>query len=122
NALKFYSTIRIEVKRGSQLKDKEESVGSETTAKVVKNKVAPPFKQAKFDILFGTGVSKEGILIDVGVDEGIIGKAGAWFSYKDTKIGQGKENARQYLKDNPEVMKEVEAEIRKKLGLAPVVE
>lgn len=122
NALKFYATIRIEVKRGSQLKDKEESVGSETTAKVVKNKVAPPFKQAKFDILFGTGVSKEGILIDVGVDEGIIGKSGAWFSYKDTKIGQGKENARQYLKDNPEIMKEVETEIRKKLGLAPVIE
>lgn len=117
NALKFYATIRIEVKKGSQLKDKEESVGSEVTAKVVKNKVAPPFRQAKFDILYGTGVSKEGILIDLGVDEGIIGKSGAWFSYKDTKIGQGKENARQFLKDNPDIMKEVETEIRKKMGL-----
>ncbi|MGC9061958.1 recombinase RecA [Calditerrivibrio sp.] len=121
NALKFYATIRIEVKRSGHLKDKEENVGSETVAKVVKNKVAPPFKQAKFDILYGTGVSKEGILIDLGVEEGLIGKSGAWFSYKDTKIGQGKENARQYLKDNPEIMKEIELEIRKKLGL-PTVE
>ncbi|MEF3254313.1 MAG: recombinase RecA [Deferribacterales bacterium] len=118
NALKFYATIRIEIKKGSQLKDKEESVGSETVAKVVKNKVAPPFKQAKFDIIYGSGVSKEGILIDVGVEEGIIGKSGAWFSYKDTKIGQGKENARQFLKDNPEIMQEIEAEIRKRLGIA----
>jgi recombination protein RecA len=117
NALKFYATIRIEVKKGSQLKDKEESVGSEVTARVVKNKVAPPFRQAKFDILYGEGVSKEGILIDLGVDGGIIGKSGAWFSYKDTKIGQGKENARQYLKDNPDIMKEIETEIRKKMGL-----
>ncbi|MCX8084492.1 MAG: recombinase RecA [Calditerrivibrio sp.] len=121
NALKFYATIRIEVKKAGQLKDKEENVGSETIAKVVKNKVAPPFKQAKFDILYGTGVSKEGIIIDLGVEEGLIGKSGAWFSYKDTKIGQGKENARTFLKDNPEIMKEIESEIRKKLGL-PILE
>jgi len=85
--------------------------------KWLKIKVAPPFRQAKFDILYGEGVSKEGILIDLGVDGGIIGKSGAWFSYKDTKIGQGKENARQYLKDNPDIMKEIETEIRKKMGL-----
>ncbi|KAA0258898.1 recombinase RecA [Deferribacter autotrophicus] len=117
NALKFYSTIRIEVRRTSALKEKDQVVGNQVICKVVKNKVAPPFKQAEFDILFGEGISKEGILIDMGVKEGFVTKSGAWFSYGDIRLGQGKENARTYLKEHPEIAEEIEQKIREKYGL-----
>jgi len=117
NALKFYATIRIEVRRTTSLKDKDEVVGNQVVCKVVKNKVAPPFKQAEFDILFGEGISKEGVLIDMGIKEGLINKAGAWFSYSDIRLGQGKENARAYLKENPDIAIEIENKIKAKYGL-----
>lgn len=117
NALKFYASLRIEIRKSVTLKEKEETVGSHVVAKVVKNKVAPPFKQAEFDIMFGTGISKEGILIDMAVDLDIINKSGAWFSYKDQKLGQGKENARSFLISNPEIAEEIENTIRAKYGL-----
>jgi len=117
NALKFYATIRIEVRRTTSLKDKDEVVGNQVVCKVVKNKVAPPFKQAEFDILFGEGISKEGVLIDMGIKEGLINKAGAWFSYGDIRLGQGKENARAYLKENPDIAIEIENKIKAKYGL-----
>lgn len=117
NALKFYASLRIEIRKSVTLKEKEETVGSHVVAKVVKNKVAPPFKQAEFDIMFGTGISKEGILIDMAVDLDIINKSGAWFSYKDQKLGQGKENARSFLKSNPEIAEEIENTIKAKYGL-----
>ncbi|MGA1862485.1 recombinase RecA [Deferribacter thermophilus] len=117
NALKFYATIRIEVRRTTSLKDKDQVVGNQVVCKVVKNKVAPPFKQAEFDILFGEGISKEGVLIDMGIKEGLINKAGAWFSYSDIRLGQGKENARAYLKENPDIAIEIENKIKAKYGL-----
>jgi len=121
NALKFYASIRIEIRRSNALKEKEETVGNHVVAKVVKNKVAPPFKQAEFDIMFGTGISKEGILIDMGVSSDIINKSGAWFSYKDQKLGQGKENVRSFLIQNPEIALEIEQLIKQKYGIAEVV-
>jgi len=121
NALKFYASIRIEIRRSNALKEKEETVGNHVVAKVVKNKVAPPFKQAEFDIMFGTGISKEGILIDMGVSNDIINKSGAWFSYKDQKLGQGKENVRNFLIQNPEIALEIEQLIKQKYGIAEVV-
>lgn len=121
NALKFYSSIRIEIRRSNALKEKDETVGNHVVAKVVKNKVAPPFKQAEFDIMFGTGISKEGILIDMGVSNDIINKSGAWFSYKDQKLGQGKENVRNFLIQNPEIALEIEQLIKQKYGIAEVV-
>jgi len=117
NALKFYASLRIEIRRSTALKEKDETVGNHVVAKVVKNKVAPPFRQAEFDIMFGTGISKEGILIDMAVDSDIINKSGAWFSYKDQKLGQGKENVRNFLKDNPEIAEEIENKIKAKYGL-----
>lgn len=117
NALKFYASMRIEIKKSQALKEKEEVVGNHGIAKVVKNKVAPPFKTAEFDIMYGEGVSREGLLIDMGVDAGFINKAGAWFSYGDAKIGQGKENSRSWLKDNPEAAAELEAKIRAKYAV-----
>jgi recombination protein RecA len=117
NALKFYASQRIEVRRSTALKEKEQTVGNHVVAKVVKNKVAPPFRQATFDIMFGEGISKEGILIDLGIEEGLVKKAGAWFSYNEHKLGQGKENARTYLKENPEVAEEIDRLIREKYGL-----
>jgi recombination protein RecA len=120
NALKFYASMRIEIKKSQALKEKEEVVGNHGIAKVVKNKVAPPFKTAEFDIMYGEGVSREGLLIDMGVDAGFIGKAGAWFSYGDAKIGQGKENSRTWLKDNPEAAAELEAKIRSKFTVTDV--
>lgn len=116
-ALKFYSSVRLDVRRIETLKDGSEMVGNRTRVKVVKNKVAPPFKQAEFDILYGKGISREGSLIDLGVEAGIIRKAGAWFTYDGDQLGQGKENARNYLLKNPEVADELELKIRAAMGL-----
>jgi len=116
-ALKFYASIRLDVRRIETLKDGTDMVGNRTRVKVVKNKVAPPFKQAEFDILYGQGISREGSLLDMGVDHGVIRKAGAWFTYEGDQLGQGKENARNYLKKNPEVANEIEARIKKALGI-----
>ena len=118
-ALKFYSSVRLDVRRIETLKDGSESVGNRTRVKVAKNKVAPPFKQAEFDIIYGLGISREGSLIDMGVEEGIVRKAGAWFTYEGDQLGQGKENARNYLKRNPEVADEIERRIKAKLGIGP---
>jgi len=116
-ALKFYSSIRLDVRRIETLKDGQDMVGNRTRVKVVKNKVAPPFKQAEFDILYGQGISREGSLIDLGVDCGIIRKAGAWFTYEADQLGQGKENARTFLKTNPEIADEIERRILAQLGI-----
>ncbi len=117
NALKFYASVRIDVRRIATLKQGENNIGNRVRAKVVKNKVAPPFRQAEFDIMFGEGISKEGELIDYGVKLDIIDKSGSWFSYKDIKLGQGRENAKLYLKEHPEVAKEIENEIKKAMGI-----
>ncbi|MDY2870292.1 MAG: recombinase RecA [Succiniclasticum sp.] len=111
-ALKFYSTIRMEVRRIETIKNGNEMIGSRTRVKVVKNKVAPPFKQAEFDIMYGTGISKEGCLVDLGVEYDLIQKSGAWFSYGDTRIGQGREKAKDFLRENPDVAAEIEGKIR----------
>lgn len=112
NALKFYASVRLDIRRIGAIKKGDEILGNETRVKVVKNKVAPPFKQVEFDILYGEGISREGELIDLGVSENIVEKSGAWYSYDGTRIGQGKDNVRMYLKDNPEMAKEIEAKIR----------
>lgn len=112
NALKFYSSVRMEIRRGGQIKKGEEILGNETKVKVVKNKVAPPFKQATFDILYGEGISFEGELIDIGVELGIVDKSGAWYAYNGDKIGQGKDNTRTFLKENPKIADEIEQRIR----------
>lgn len=112
NALKFYSSVRIDIRRIGAIKDKEETVGNKTRVKVVKNKVAPPFKTVEFDIVYGEGISKTGELIDLGVQNGLVEKAGAWFSYKGNRLGQGRENAKIFLKENPEVANEIEKTIR----------
>ena len=117
NALKFYASVRLDIRRIGQIKEKEEIVGNQTRVKVVKNKVAPPFKQVEFDIMYGQGISKTGELVDLGVKAGIIEKSGAWFNYGPTRIGQGRENAKQFLKDNPTIADTVEREIRKNAGL-----
>ncbi len=119
-ALKFYSSVRLDVRRIETLKDGSEMVGNRTRVKVVKNKVAPPFKQAEFDILYGQGISREGSLIDMGVELGIIRKAGAWFTYETDQLGQGKENARNYLKKNPAVADEIERRILVQLGIGKI--
>ena len=118
-ALKFYSSVRLDIRRIENLKDGGEMVGSRVRAKVVKNKMAAPFRIAEFDILYGKGISREGSLIDVGVDQGFIKKSGAWFTYEDEQIGQGRENARQFLIDNPDVGRDIEKRIRDALGLVP---
>ncbi len=117
NALKFYSSVRLDIRRIATLKQGENSIGNRVKVKVVKNKVAPPFKQAEFDIMFGEGVSKMGELIDYGVKLDIVDKAGAWFSYEDTKIGQGKENSKVFLKENPQIAKEIEEKILVAMGI-----
>ncbi len=117
NALKFYSSIRLDIRRIATLKQGENSIGNRVKVKVVKNKVAPPFKQAEFDIMFGEGISKTGELVDYGVKLDIVDKAGAWFSYGDSKIGQGKENSKVFLKDNPEIAKEIEDKILQAMGV-----
>ncbi len=119
-ALKFYSSVRLDVRRIETLKDGAEAVGNRVRVKVVKNKLSPPFRQAEFDIVFGQGISKEGSLIDVGVDEGIIRKAGAWYTYDGEQLGQGKENARTFLKENVDVAEEIEKRIKDKLGVNPI--
>lgn len=111
-ALKFYSSVRLDVRRIDSLKVNNEVVGNRTRVKVVKNKVAPPFREAEFDIVYGEGISKEGNVLDIAVNLDVVEKAGAWFSYNGTKIGQGRENAKQYLKDNPEICNEIEAKVR----------
>ncbi|HYO18148.1 MAG TPA: recombinase RecA [Dermatophilaceae bacterium] len=121
-ALKFYSSVRLDVRRIETLKDGTEPVGSRTRVKVVKNKVAPPFKQAEFDILYGFGISREGGLIDMGVEQGFVRKAGAWYTYDGDQLGQGKENARAFLRDNPDLADEIEKRIKEKLGIGPQVD
>ncbi|HCU04738.1 MAG: recombinase RecA [Gammaproteobacteria bacterium GWE2_42_36] len=121
NALKFYASVRLDIRRTGSIKKGEDVIGSETRVKVVKNKVAPPFKQAEFDILYDHGISREGEMVELGVKCGLVEKSGAWYSYKGEKIGQGKDNARQYLKDNPKIAQELEALIREKLLSTPVV-
>jgi recombination protein RecA len=116
-ALKFYASVRLDIRRIETLKDGTEAVGSRTRVKVVKNKVAPPFKQAEFDILFGHGISREGSLIDVGVEQALIRKSGAWYTYEGDQLGQGKENARKFLLENPDVAAEIEKRIKEKLGI-----
>ena len=118
-ALKFYSSIRIDIRRIASLKDGETVVGSRTKVKVVKNKVASPFRQAEFDINYGEGISRAGELIDMGIEAKIVEKSGAWFSYGDLRIGQGRENAKQFLKENPELADEIERKLRQSLGLVP---
>nr|WP_255758750.1 recombinase RecA [Neisseria lisongii] len=118
NALKFYSSVRLDIRRGTQIKTKEdEIIGNETKVKVIKNKVAPPFRQATFDILYGEGISWEGELIDIGTDHNIIEKSGSWYSYNGNKIGQGKDNVRLWLKENPEIANEIDAKIRSAVGV-----
>ncbi|GAA3694851.1 recombinase RecA [Arthrobacter ginkgonis] len=116
-ALKFYASVRIDVRRIETLKDGANPVGNRTRAKIVKNKMAPPFKQAEFDIIYGQGISREGSLIDMGVEEGIVKKSGAWFTCDGDQLGQGKENARKFLRDNPDLANEIERRIKEKLGI-----
>jgi recombination protein RecA len=118
NALKFYASVRLDIRRTGSIKKGEEVIGSETRVKVVKNKVAPPFKQAEFDILYGEGISREGEVVDLGSTHNIVEKSGAWYSYNGDRIGQGKDNAREYLRERPEVALEIENKIREKLGVA----
>ncbi len=126
NALKFYSSVRLDIRRIGAIKKADEVIGNETRVKVVKNKVAPPFKQVEFDLLYGEGISREGEIIDLGVREGIVDKAGAWYSYNGDRIGQGKDNVRNFLKENPEIAVDIEGQIRSKLlpqvVAAPVAE
>src|SRR4051794_31970680 len=121
-ALKFYASVRLDVRRIETLKDGGDAVGNRTRVKVVKNKVSPPFKQAEFDILYGQGISREGSLIDVGVEHGFVRKAGAWYTYDGDQLGQGKENARSFLRDNPDLADELEKKIKEKLGVGPQVD
>ncbi len=115
NALKFYATVRLDIRRIGQIKDGEDVVGNRTRVKIVKNKLAPPFKKAEFDIMFGEGISKIGEIVDLGVDQNIIKKSGSWFSYGETKLGQGRETVKQLLKDNPELAEELETKITESL-------
>jgi len=118
NALKFYASVRLDIRRVGSIKKGEEVIGSETKVKVVKNKVAPPFKQADFDILYGEGISREGEVVDLGSQHGIIEKSGAWYSYNGDRIGQGKDNAREYLRERPALALEIENKIRERVGIA----
>ncbi|HEY6087684.1 MAG TPA: recombinase RecA, partial [Burkholderiaceae bacterium] len=117
NALKFYASVRLDIRRTGSIKKAEEVIGSETKVKVVKNKVAPPFKTAEFDILYGEGISREGEVIDMGVNARIVEKSGAWYAYNGEKIGQGKDNAREFLRENPEIALEIENKVRESMGI-----
>jgi recombination protein RecA len=121
-ALKFYASVRLDVRRIETLKDGSDPVGNRTRCKIVKNKMAPPFKQAEFDILYGLGISREGGLIDMGVEHGFVRKSGAWYTYDGDQLGQGKENARSFLRDNPDLANELEKKIKEKLGIGPRVD
>ncbi len=121
-ALKFYASVRLDVRRIETLKDGQEAVGNRVRVKVVKNKVSPPFRQAEMDLLFGHGISREGGLIDMGVEQGFVRKAGAWYTYEGDQLGQGKENARAFLRDNPDLSDELEKRIKEKLGIGPRVD
>jgi recombination protein RecA len=116
-ALKFYATVRLDIRRIAAIKDGDSVIGNRTKVKVVKNKVAAPFREAEFDIIYGEGISKEGDLIDLGVAQNVVEKSGSWFSYKGERIGQGRETARQFLKDNPDIRQTIDTELRKVLGL-----
>jgi recombination protein RecA len=118
NALKFYASVRLDIRRTGAIKKGDEVIGSETRVKVVKNKVAPPFKQAEFDILYGEGISREGEIIEMGVNLKLVEKSGAWYSYKGEKIGQGKDNAREYLREHADIANEIDAKIRANSNLA----
>jgi recombination protein RecA len=117
NALKFYASVRLDIRRTGSIKKAEEVIGSETKVKVVKNKVAPPFKTAEFDILYGEGISREGEIIDMGVNARILEKSGAWYAYNGEKIGQGKDNAREFLRENPDIAFEIENKVRESMGI-----
>jgi recombination protein RecA len=117
NALKFYASVRLDIRRTGTIKKGEEAIGNETKVKVVKNKVSPPFKTAEFDILFGEGISRQGEIIDMGVNARIIEKSGAWYAYNGEKIGQGRDNAREFLRENPELAFEIENKVRESLGI-----
>ena len=117
NALKFYSSVRLDIRRIGAIKEREEVIGNQTRVKVVKNKLAPPFRQVEFDIMYGEGISKTGELLDLGVKAGLVEKSGAWFSYDSQRLGQGRENSRQFLKDNPEIADAIEKGIRESSGL-----
>jgi recombination protein RecA len=116
-ALKFYASVRIDIRRIETLKVGAEMIGNRVRAKIVKNKVAPPFKEAQFDIMFGQGISREGSLVDVGVDHGIVRKAGAWFTYDDVQLGQGKENSKRFLRENADIALQLETDVYKAVGL-----
>jgi recombination protein RecA len=120
NALKFYASVRLDIRRIGAIKDRDEVIGNQTRVKVVKNKLAPPFKQVEFDIMYGEGVSKIGELIDLGVKAGVVEKSGAWFSYDSQRIGQGRENAKAFLKENPDMAAKIEAAVRQNAG--PIAE
>jgi recombination protein RecA len=118
-ALKFYASIRLDIRRIETLKEGTDAVGNRTRVKVVKNKMSPPFKVAEFDIIYGIGISREGSLIDLGVEQGIVRKSGAWYTYNGDQLGQGKENARSFLRENPDLANEIEKQIKEKLGIGP---
>jgi recombination protein RecA len=118
NALKFYASVRLDIRRTGSIKKGEEVIGSETRVKVVKNKVAPPFRQAEFDILYGEGISREGEIVELGVQHKLIDKSGAWYAYKGEKIGQGKDNAREFLKEHRDIAMEIESKIRAAVGVS----
>jgi recombination protein RecA len=122
NALKFYASVRLDIRRIGSIKKNDEVIGNETRVKVVKNKVAPPFREAIFDILYGEGISRQGEVIDLGVQAKIVDKAGAWYSYSGERIGQGKDNAREFLRENPDIAREIENRIRESLGVNAMAE
>jgi len=122
NALKFYSSLRLDIRRIGALKDGQEIVGNRTKVKVVKNKVAPPFKIVEFDIVYGEGISREGDLLDLAVEQEIVDKSGSWYSYQDERIGQGRENAKRFLQDHPEMTTEIDEKVRMGFGLVDIVE
>jgi recombination protein RecA len=119
-ALKFYASVRLDIRRQEAIKSGAESVGARTKVKVVKNKLSPPFREAEFDMIYGEGISKEGSILDQAVEQGLVEKSGTWFTYKNERIGQGRENAKRFLKENPQILAELEARVRQTLGLKAV--